>query len=152
MKGCRQKLTKFDISQNYDQQTNNNFCKYFEIMKTIKSIAKVLAILILFQSCVTVYKSGSLTLNEVNNIHIKTKVITKSGEKLKFKNIEFKNGIYYGVKKKKRQTIMIPLNQDDISEIKIKNRALSTVVNIPLVFVYILTVGGIGLAIGGPVI
>ena len=120
--------------------------------KTIKSLTKVISFLILFQSCVTVYKSESLTLNEANNIHIKTKVITKSGEKLKFKNIEFKNGIYYGVKKKKRQTIMIPLNQDDISEIKIKNRALSTVVNIPLVFVYILTVGVIGLAIGGPVI
>ena len=114
----------------------------------IKSIAKVLAILILFQSCVTVYKSGPLTLEEANDRHIKTKVVTKSGEKLKFKNIEFKNGIYYGVKKKKRQIIMIPLDQEAIREIKIKNRTLSTIANIPLVFVYFITVVGAGMAIG----
>ncbi len=69
--------------------------------RKIKSIAKVLAILILFQSCVTVYKSGSFTLEEANDRHIKTKVVTKSGEKFKFKNIAFENGIYYGIKKKK---------------------------------------------------
>ena len=80
----------------------------------------ILVIIILFQSCVTVYKSKSLTLKEANNINIKTKVITKTGENLKFKNIEFENGIYYGVKKKKRQTIKMPLNQEDISKIKNK--------------------------------
>ncbi len=109
--------------------------------KTMLSL--ILTILIFFQSCITVYKSESLTLKEANNINIKTKVITKSGEKLKFKNIEFENGIYYGIKKKKRQTIKMPLNQEDLSEIKIKNRALSAVVNIPLGFVYVLTIGGI---------
>lgn len=119
------------------------------INRKIKSIAKVLSILILFQSCVTVYKSGSLTLEEANDRHIKTKVVTKSGEKLKFKNIAFENGIYYGVKKKKRQIIKIPLDQEVISEIKIKNRTLSTIVNILSVWVYVVTVGGLGLAIGG---
>lgn len=101
----------------------------------------MLSILILFQSCVTVYKSGSITLEEANDRHIKTKVVTKSGEKLKFKNIEFKNGIYYGIKKKKRQIIRILLDQEAISEIKIKNRTLSTIVNIPLVWVYVVIVG-----------
>ena len=115
----------------------------------IKSIAKVLAILMLFQSCVTVYKSGSLTLEEANDRYIKTKVVTISGEKLKFKNIEFKEGNYYGVKKEKRQVIKIPLFQEAISEIKIKNRTLSTIVNIPLVFVYAMTVIGAGWAISG---
>ncbi len=52
-----------------------------------------MAILIVFQSCVTVYKSKNLTLEEVNDRYIKTKIITKSGEKLKFKNIAFENGI-----------------------------------------------------------
>ena len=127
-------------------------------MKTLKYKVKLfplmMSMLLMFQSCVTVYKSGSLTLAEANDKHIKTKVVTKSGEKLKFKSIEFKNGIYYGVKKKKRQTIKIPLNQEDISEIKIKARALSTIVNIPIVSVYIFTVsvivGGIVAAIADP--
>ncbi len=122
-------------------------------MKTIKtylkSISQILSVLILFQSCVTVYKSESLTLEEANDRHIKTKVVTKSGEKLKFKNIAFENGIYYGIKKQKRQIIKIPLDQEAISEIKIKNRALSTIVNIPLVWVYVVTVAGLGIAIGG---
>jgi hypothetical protein len=116
--------------------------------RKIKSIAKVLAILILFQSCVTVYKSGSLTLEEANDRYIKTKVVTKSGEKLKFKNIEFEKGIYYGVKKIKRQIVKIPLDQEVISEIKIKNRTLSTIVNIPLVFVYVVIVTGLAYSYG----
>ena len=118
----------------------------------LKVVALFFSVLILFQGCVTIYKSQPLTLEEVKDRHIKTKVITKSGETLKFKNISFENGTYYGANKKKRQTIKIPLNQEDISEIKIKNGALSTVVNIPLVFVYIFTVSAIGLAIGGPVL
>jgi len=116
--------------------------------KQVKSISFLLIGLILFQSCITVYKSGSLTLEEANDRHIKTKVVTKSGEKLKFKNIEFKNGIYYGVKKKKRQIIKIPLDQEAISEIKIKDRTLSTIVNIPLIIAYVSTVIGLAYSYG----
>jgi len=121
-------------------------------MKTLKYKVKLfplmLSILLMFQSCVTVYKSGSLTLEEANDRHIKTKVVTKSGEKLKFKNIEFKNGVYYGVKKKKRQIINIPLDQDAISVIKIKDRTLSTIVNIPLVIGYVSIVTGLAYSYG----
>ena len=122
------------------------------LKKQIKHISLFLSILIVFQSCVTIYESQPLTLEEVNDRHIKTKVLTKSGETLKFKNISFENGTYYGVNKKKGETLKVPLQKEAIREIKIKNRALSTVVNIPLVFVYIFTVSAIGLAIGGPVI
>lgn len=116
------------------------------IMRTIKvsyrnCVLTFLMQAMLLQSCVTIYKSEPLTLEEANNRHTKTRVVTKTGEKLKFKTIEFENGTYYGVKKQKRQIIKQVLDQDAISEIKIKNRTLSTIVNIPLGFTYALVFG-----------
>lgn len=106
-------------------------------MKTKNKILSIiLSVVLLTQSCATFYKSGSLTLEEAYKAQIKTKVLLKSGESLKFKSIDYKHGIYYGVKKKKRRTARIALDQEIIDAIKIKDRTLSTLVNIPLVFVY----------------
>ena len=114
------------------------------LKKQIKHISLFLSILIVFQSCVTIYKSQPLTLEEVNDRHIKTKVLTKSGETLKFKNISFENGTYYGANKKKGKTLKVPLQKEAIREIKIKDKALSTIINIPLIFVYVIGVSIVG--------
>lgn len=118
-------------------------------MKTLKNnlkqITYLFAFLIFLQSCVTIYKSQPLTLEEVNDRHIKTKVLTKSGETLKFKNISFENGTYYGANKKKGKTLKVPLQKEAIREIKIKDKALSTIINIPLIFVYVIGVSVVGI-------
>ncbi len=112
-------------------------------MKT-KIISLTFSVVLLTQSCVTLYKSQPLTLEEAHKEQIKTKVLLKNGKALKFKKIDYDNGIYYGVKKKKVQTARTPLDQNIIDEIKVKDRALSTIINIPLVFVYLMGGGAAG--------
>ena len=104
-------------------------------MKTFKlqfkSIALILSILILFQGC-TVYMSTPITLEQASKAEQKVKVITESKEKLIFKRIGVENDTYYGVKKRKGEIVRTPLDSKWVSEVKVKDKAMSTILTIAL--------------------
>ena len=100
-------------------------------MITIKHLAYLLLMLVLFQSC-TVYKSSSVTLEEAYSKESKTKIESKIGETFKFKRIYFENGNYYGEKKIRGEVKKIILNPNGINNVKIKDITLSIVFTIAL--------------------
>lgn len=101
------------------------------IKKQIKTIALILSMLILFQGC-TVYKSANVSLDQASKADIKTKVSTKDGEKLKFERIGVEDEKYYGVRKVKGELIKVPLNEDYIEYVKLKDKTTSTILTIAL--------------------
>jgi hypothetical protein len=97
----------------------------------IKHVSLLLSILIVFQGC-TVYKSANTTLDEAVKNKIKTKLETNNGVNFKFKKIVFENDNYFGVRKVKGKTEKMQLNEKHINNIKLKDKALSTVLTIAL--------------------
>ena len=71
------------------------------------------------------YKTG-ITLDEAYQANDKVKVETKVGENLKFKYIDFEEGIYYGVKNKKGEITKLPLDSNYIDKVRLKNKSGST--------------------------
>ena len=93
--------------------------------KTNHFILVLLAIIFLFQGCTVYYKTG-ITLDEAYQANDKVKVETKVGENLKFKYIDFEEGIYYGVKNKKGEITKLPLDSNYIDKVRLKNKSGST--------------------------
>ena len=113
-------------------------------MKTLKiylkPIACLLTFLILFQGC-TVYKSASVTLEEAVKKQKKVQITTLDNRTMSFKQIVFRDGKYFGVKKLKDNATDVCLFEKDIEYLKIKNETLSTILSIGLpVFLLIATV------------
>ncbi len=100
-------------------------------MKTITNKMFFLSLLIIFQSC-TVYKSTPTTLDEAVKNEIKAKVETNNGVNIKFKKIVFENDKYFGVRKVKGKVEKMQLNEKHISNIKLKDKTMSTVLTIIL--------------------
>jgi hypothetical protein len=123
-------------------------------MKTIKLFLKpityLLAFLILYQGCV-IYKKKPSTIDEAVRANTNVRIETKDNQTIKFKRIEFKNGQYLGISKSlkthkeinitsglveekiKIENLQTPLQENNISEILIKSKTMSTVV--PIAFV-----------------
>ena len=106
----------------------------------IKHISIILLATILLQSCV-VYQKNSVPLSEACD-EGKVKVISKTGEELKFKNIFQKDSNYYGLNQKKLKNnygvyewtdITIPLYADGVEAIYLKNKAKSIIGTISIV-------------------
>jgi hypothetical protein len=114
------------------------------IRKQIRVSSLILALIIMLQSC-TVYKSTNVSLEQASKNEVKTKVVTSSNEKLKFKFIENKEGTYYGVKKVKGNIVKMPLNEQNIKKVVLKDKTMSLILTIAIPLVLILG----GLAIGG---
>ena len=100
--------------------------------RQLKKMAILLSALILFQSCITIYKSRSTSLEEAVKLGANTKIIYNNGKKEKYKNIVLLNQEYYGLKRNGK-TNQFPLNKGTISKIKTKDTALSTIANIVLI-------------------
>ena len=123
-------------------------------MKTsIKQIvAYIFSALILFQGC-TVYKSVA-SLDEAYKSGTKVKIETYDNQTLKFNRLEFENGNYIGVKESykddafnqsKKDIIRIPVNVNDVDNVKIKDKTMSIILPfaIPVVLLAgLLIVGG----------
>ena len=116
-------------------------------MKTIKIHLKIVAFLIslmiLLQGC-TVYKSTTASLEEVSKSQTKAKVLTTYNETLKFKRIDFIDGKYLGVISNDMEINpkinFIPLDENNIQSIKVKDKTTSLIINIG---VPIVVLGGI---------
>ncbi len=123
-------------------------------MKTIKiflnPISYLLALLILLQGCV-IYKKQPVTIDEAVTANTNVRIETKDNQTNKFKRIEFKNGQYLGIskflkthkeintttglvdEKVKIENLQTPLQENNINEILIKSKTMSTVVPMALV-------------------
>jgi hypothetical protein len=103
------------------------------IMKTIKKqfklITTILSVIILLQGC-TVYKSADVTLDEAAMSGTKVRIKTNDNQTLKFKTVEVENGNYYGLLYFKNTWVKTELNKDNINKVQIKDKAVSTVLNI----------------------
>ena len=124
-------------------------------MKSINQHLKVIAfffvVLMFFQSC-TVYKSASVTLDEASKSNTKVRVVKTNGEKVKYLRIVALNdGHFYGVQKVNRLSNNIPIYQDDIVRLNLKNRETSTIlsIGIPVVIIGIIAYSFRNLSIGG---
>ena len=123
-------------------------------MKTIKLFFKpityLLTFLILLQGCV-IYKKKPSTIDEAVKANTNVRIETKDDKTIKFKRIEFRNGQYLGISKSLKthkeintttglveekiqiENLQTPLQENNINEILIKSKTMSTVVPIALV-------------------
>lgn len=121
-------------------------------MKTLKTQLKaitwLLALTMLFQSC-TIYKFTPITLDQAVLNESKVKVRTKTSQKYKFNKIEVTDGNYYGVKKAYIGIIKTPLNENEISSIKEKDKILSIVIPVVISIGVFCGLVAVGAAYGG---
>jgi len=107
----------------------------------------LLSLLLVFQSCV-LYNQSSL--DSAVKERTKAKVVTTTGETLKFNKVVYnENGKYVGLKKSNGQVREFELDEKLIKEVKVKDKTASTIGTIALLvtvigFVYII-IDGIGI-------
>jgi len=120
------------------------------IIKQINLIALIFSVVILFQSCKAYYKD-SVTLEQAVNEHKRTKVETVTKQTYKFQTISFENNQYYGVKMVKGETVKIPLNQANLSKVRLENYTLSVIgtIGISVLIGFVILVGVAGIALSG---
>ena len=129
----------------------NQNCIMKSIDKHLKVVVFIFVTLMLFQSC-TVYKSASVTLDEASKSNTKVRVVKTNGEKVKYSRIvALKDGHFYGVQKVNGLSNNIPIHQDDIVRLNLKNRETSTIlsIGIPVVIIGIIAYSFRNLSIGG---
>ena len=96
--------------------------------KHLKVVALIFSVVILFQSCVTVYKSGNVTLEEAVRADTKVRITTNDNQTMKYLNITKINQEYFGIKKVHRDLTKIPIQKEDIEIVRIKDKPMSAVV------------------------
>ena len=102
------------------------------IRNQIKHLALLFASLILFQSCV-VYQKTSVSLEQAAKSEVKVKVITKADETYKFHHIGFEDGKFYGEQKTTGyKNVIIPLQDNEIYKVLLKDKSTSTILSIGL--------------------
>ena len=94
----------------------------------LKGVALFLSVLILFQGCVTVYKSANVTLEEAVRADTKVRITTNDNQTMKYLNITKINQEYFGIKKVHGDLTKIPIQKEDIEIVRIKNKPMSTIV------------------------
>lgn len=121
------------------------------IKKYLRTIASILVLLILLQSC-TVYRKTPISLNQAIESESEVKVKTIMNAKtFKFNRISEENGNFYGIKKGEDKIVKTPLDSKNILSIREKDRSASTILTIVVIVGSIMAVLiGAFLASGGP--
>lgn len=104
----------------------------------MKTFIQILALGLTMMSC-TVYKSQPVSLERASELAVPSKVKRESGDVAKFKKIIVKDDEFYGVQTKNSKQVFVRLDPEDLQEVKIKNRKMSTAVSIAIPVI----VGGI---------
>jgi hypothetical protein len=103
----------------------------------LKAVALFFVTVMLCQSC-TVYKASSVTLDEASKSNTKVRVMKTNGEHVKYSRIVALNeGHFYGVQKVNGLSKNMPIHQDDIVRLNLKNRETSAILNIGIAVVII---------------
>ena len=126
------------------------------IRKRLKAITLFLTVLLLFQSCVVYHKTPT-TLEKAAQEQIKTKVTNTNGDIFKYKYITFEEGQFYGVHEpeERGEFVKVPLESEDIINVRTKNKSASSWVTILVITVSALAIvaisllGSAGSGIGG---
>ena len=120
------------------------------IKKQIKPIALIFGVLILFQSCKAYYKD-SVTLEQAVNEHKRAKVETVTKQTYKFQSISFENDQYYGIKMVKGEIVKIPIDQANLSKVRLENKSLSVIgtIGVSVLIGFGVLVGIAGIALSG---
>lgn len=100
-----------------------------KLKKCLKPISLLLTFVVILQGC-TIYKQQNITLESAAIQGAKVKVVTKDNKTQKYLYITSVNDEYFGVIKGKDGLLKIPLQQENIKNINIKNKAASLAVNI----------------------
>jgi len=99
------------------------------LKKHLRTIASILILLMLFQSC-TVYKKTTITLDQAAQKESKVKVKIINNETLKFNRISRENGNFFGIKEAQGEITKTPLDSRNVISIKEKDESSSTIVTI----------------------
>ena len=102
----------------------------------LKATALFLCVLLLFQSCVVYHKTPT-TLEKASQERIKTKITNIEGETFKYKYITFEEGQFYGVHEpeERGEFVKVPLESEDIINVRTKNKSASSWVTILVITV-----------------
>ena len=99
-----------------------------------KSICIVLIFVLILQSC-TVYKRTPVSLEVAAATNNKVLVTSSKNAILHYKKIQQIDGIYYGVQIVKGKFVKIPLTQNEIKTIYIKDKTTSTILTIGIIVI-----------------
>lgn len=94
-----------------------------------KLVSIALSLTFLAQSC-TIYKKASITIDEAANANKNVQITRNDGSKFSLTKIEKTDGKYYGTKRVNGQAITLPLKEDEIQKIRIKDTGASRFVTI----------------------
>ena len=120
------------------------------IKKQIKLMALIFSVTMLFQNCKAYYVE-SVTLEQAVNEHKRAKVETLTMQTYKFQSISVENNQYYGVNKVKGETVKTPIDQDDLSKVRLENKSLSVIgtIGVSVLIGFAILVGVAGIALSG---
>lgn len=118
--------------------------------KQIRPLTFLLAFIMLLQGCKAYYKD-SVTLEQAVIEHKRAKVETVTKQAYKFQSISFENEQYYGVKMVKGEIVKIPIDQADLSKVRLENKSLSVIstIGISVLVGFAILVGVAGIALSG---
>ncbi len=116
--------------------------------KQLRPIAWLMAIAMIIQSC-TVYKSTPLNLEQAVQKESKVRITTNSNKTFVYKKIVIDEGKYYGVERIKGKKINIPINEDLVKSIQIRNESLSALLSVGIPIAVIVGISVINAADGG---
>ena len=122
-------------------------------MKTIYQRNRLLLLLLpsifLFSGCSVYKKTPDRELEQIIQDEHRVKIYTQENGFFKFKKIIKEDNQYYGIKMKDGMIQKIPLNPESIQKIKIKDKTLSTVLNVLAVLSLIVLIPAVVFAAGG---
>jgi hypothetical protein len=97
------------------------------ISKYLRPITHVLILSILLQSC-AIYRSDPVSLDQAAQANTKTMVFLKDGKVEKFKHLTVDNNQYFGVRQVGRDFVTIPIDPDEVSYLRVKNKKATIIV------------------------
>jgi uncharacterized protein YpmB len=97
--------------------------------KNIGNIAVLFLAILLLQGCV-VYHNTSVGMEEAVSAATRVKIKAADDKKVKLKKVVLEDGQYYGIKNNRGELVRIPLDEKRISSVHLKNKTLSTIINI----------------------
>jgi uncharacterized protein YcfL len=97
--------------------------------KNIGNIAILFLAILLLQGCV-VYHNTSVGMEEAVSAATRVKIKTVDDKKIKLKKVVLEDGQYYGIKNNRGELVKIPLDEKTISTLHLKNKTMSTIINI----------------------
>lgn len=94
--------------------------------RIFRSVSFLLTFLILFQSC-RVYKREMVTLDDAISEGKRVKIRAFDNMTYTYRSVEKVDGIYYGIKMKRKEMIRTPIDTNNIKKVKLHNKTMSII-------------------------